>query len=102
MKLENIQIILGEGETLGQLVTICDLLIDSEENADSHPDNLIKSFVTNIEVLKIHSVELVAFGKVGIDVTKIYTRDRDLKARLESEIVSEVEYSNFSELKSVA
>jgi hypothetical protein len=102
MKLSNIQIILGEGETLGQLVCIVDLLIDSEESAASHPDNLIKSFATNIEVLKIHSVELVAFGKVGIDVTKIYTRDKDLNARLGAAIIDEVEYSNFSELKSVA
>jgi hypothetical protein len=102
MKLSNIQIILGEGETLGQLVCIVDLLIDSEESAASHPDNLIKSFVTNIEVLKIHSVELVAFGKVGIDVTKIYTKDKDLNTRLESEIISEVEYKNLNELKSAA
>lgn len=102
MTLHNIQIILGEGETLGQLVSVVDLLIDSEENAATHPDNLIKSFVTSVEVLKIHSVELIAFGKVGIDVTKIYTKDKDLRVRLESEIVSEVEYSNFNELKSVA
>ncbi len=98
MKLENILVRI-EGGTLGNLAVICDLLINDEEDSSSHPDNPTPSLVQTIQVIKIHSVELIAFDKVGITMTYIYNKDKQLKELLEDAIIEEIEFIPIDKLK---
>jgi hypothetical protein len=98
MKLSNILVRI-EGGTLGNLAVICDLLINQDEDNTSHPDNPIPSMEKTIDVVKIHSVELIAFDKVGITMTYIYNKDRDLKRLLEEAIIEEVEFTPIEKLQ---
>lgn len=101
MTLNNLTVIL-EGLTFGNMAVRCDILFNQEPDVLTHEDNPVTSFVTNITVTKIHSVELAAFDKIGIDLTKNFLRDSQLKAYLENAIVDEVEFKSITELQKQA
>lgn len=87
-----------EGENIGSMIAVVDLLINNEIGEENHPDNPTPSYVISVEILKIHSVELQVFDKVGIDLTGRMLRDRELKAILETKICDEVEYAGIDNL----
>lgn len=90
------------GETIGNLIVSCDLKISDYEDAASHPDAMIKSIVTDIEVEEIHSVEFHVFNKVGVTMTWKFKNDRELKQRLEAAIIEETEFKNLRDLKNAS
>lgn len=95
MLYQNIQINLEE-----ELITVViDLSITDEISTSTHPDDPCTYVERIIDIAKIRSVHICVLDKEDINITSRFEGRSNLRARLESRIMEEIEYKSLEELK---